>query len=214
MLHVSREARYEALKRYTLAFGIKDTPAKTYFDFKRDTLFMTYEKYYEEGEYEDEIERLTYHLIKSGEAKKIESLAIDKDLVDIFAERLEDEEQEWYDIGDEDMPEPELEVISEYKSLESLTIVKAQIDGFWDHEELGCGCDPDEDKCELRKRMDQNDKAVFVPVSPSDVANKTQQEYYKQLIAKVKIQDPDWSKPELSYMVKRPKKRCRCGRFH
>ena len=214
LLHVGREARYEALKRYSLAFGIKDAPAKTYFDFKRDTLFLTYEKWYDDGEYDEEVEQLTYHFGRSEETTKIQSLAIDQEVLDIYASRLEDEEEDWLDIGDEEIPEPELDVLPEWKSLQSLAIVKTQIDGFWDHDAVGCGCDPDDDSCEIRKRMAENDKAVFVSVPSSTVANKTRHEFYNQLLAKVKDQNPKWSRPELSYMVKRSTERCRCGRFH
>jgi hypothetical protein len=94
LLHVSRESRYEALKRYTLAFGIAQASSKIYFDFKRDTLFLTYEKWQGEGEYEDELSFLTASLIRSGDANKIKNLALDKDLVEILARRLEDEEEE------------------------------------------------------------------------------------------------------------------------
>lgn len=200
-LHVCRESRYEALKNYTLAFGISDTPDKTYFDFRRDTLFLTYEKWDDEGvEYEDQVFRLTYEFVQSEEVKRIRSLAIDQDLLDILAARLEEEEEEWYDIDDEDMPEPELDVIPEYGFLESLAIVKSTIDGSWLPKSIGCDCmDPG---CELKKRMESNNKAEFVPVHPSRVANKIKQEFYTQLLAKVKLQNPNWSMPELSYMVK------------
>ena len=94
LLHVSREPRYEALKRYTLAFGIAQASSKIYFDFKRDTLFLTYEKWEGEGEYEDELSFLTASLIRSGDASKIKNLALDRDLVEILARRLEEEEEE------------------------------------------------------------------------------------------------------------------------
>lgn len=220
LLQVCRESRYEALKRYTLAFGIEQTPDKIYFDFERDALFLTYEKWHGDGEYEDEVNLLTYHFCQSGEAKKIRHLAIDRDLVEIFARRLEDEEEEWYDEGDESMPEPEIEVIPAYSSLESLAIVKTAIDGFWYHYPEECGECDDKD-CAIKKRMKKNDNAVMLPAYSYHVANKTQQEYYKQLIAQIKLQNSDWGVPELSYMMKRARRNhdgaakarpiCTCG---
>jgi hypothetical protein len=225
-LHVCRESRYEALKVYSLAFGIRTTPNKTYFDFKRDTLFLTFEKWYDDGEYADEINRITYHFDQSQDAKKIRHLAIDQDLVEIFAQRLEEEEEEWYDEGDEDMPEPELEVIPIYTSLQSLVIVKTTIDGFWYHEDCD-ECDECAEKdCHVKKRMKRNDEAVILPTRPFNVANKIQQQYYKQMVAKIKLQNSDWSVPELEYMLKRTRPKaakpvsktglasCNCGGCH
>lgn len=94
LLQVSRESRYEALKRYTLAFGIKQSPSKIYFDFKRDTLFFTYEKWHGDAEYAGEISTLTHWFGQSEEAKKIRHLAIDGDLLEVFARILEAEEEE------------------------------------------------------------------------------------------------------------------------
>lgn len=93
LLQVSRESRYEALKRYTLSFGLNQSP-KIYFDFNRDALFFTYEKWHGDAEYEGEIRDLTHLLSQSGEAKKIRHLAIDSDLLEIFARILEIEEEE------------------------------------------------------------------------------------------------------------------------
>ena len=62
--------------------------------------------------------------------------------------------------------------------------------------------------------MQQNDEAVFVSAHATVIANKTQQEYYKQHLAEVKMSDPDWKVPELEYMFKRAQKACKCGRFH
>lgn len=92
MLQVSREASHEARKRYTLAFGLNQSP-KIYFDFKRDTLFLTYEKWHGDADYGDEIASLTHSLCQSEEAKKIRHLAIDSDLLEIFARMLEAEEK-------------------------------------------------------------------------------------------------------------------------
>jgi hypothetical protein len=209
LLHVSRESRYEALKRYTLAFGIERTPDKNYFDFDRDTLFLTYEKWHGEGEYEDEVNYLTHCFYQSGEAKKIRHLAIDKDLVEIFANRLEDEEQMWLDEGDDSMPEPEIEVIPQYPSLQSLSIVRTTIDGLWYHKKEECGECEERDgraECPVKKRMQENDRAEIVPSNAYTVAQRFQQEYYRQMIAQIKGQNPDWRMPELSYMTKLPRR--------
>ena len=40
ILHVSREAREEALRTYSLAFGTRSSPARTYFNPYRDTLYL------------------------------------------------------------------------------------------------------------------------------------------------------------------------------
>lgn len=220
-LTICRESRYEALKVYTLSFRTKANPPKIYFDFKQDTLFLTFEKWHGEGDYEGGIDDLTDQLVRNGEAKKIRSLAMDRELVEIFANRLEEEEEEWYADGDEDMPMPELDVIPAYTSLQSLAIVKVAIDGFWEHDKLSCDCNGSEEDCTILKRAKKNDNAIFVSTHPYNVANKTQQEYYKQLVAQLKSQDENWNVPELGYMVKRkqlsksgnksPRRTCACG---
>ncbi|KAI1284767.1 hypothetical protein F5Y07DRAFT_393736 [Xylaria sp. FL0933] len=40
LLHVNGEARYEALKHYSLSLGVGDAQPRVYIDFKRDTLFF------------------------------------------------------------------------------------------------------------------------------------------------------------------------------
>ena len=200
-LRVCRESRYEALKVYSLAFGIHPNASKIYFNFPTDTIFLTFEKSHGDGDYEDQVESLAYKLVANGEANKIRSLAIDRELLEILARFLEDAEEEWYDEGDEDEPMPVIDVIPVFPSLDSLIIVKPAIDGYWDHDSTGCDC-CDKD-CAIKKQGRKNDNAVFEAAHPSSVADKIQQEYYKQLIAQVKAQTPDWNVPELSYMVKR-----------
>ncbi|KAI1635313.1 hypothetical protein F4809DRAFT_461268 [Biscogniauxia mediterranea] len=40
LLHVNAEARYEALKHYTLSFGVGGRQSRIYVDFSRDTIFF------------------------------------------------------------------------------------------------------------------------------------------------------------------------------
>jgi hypothetical protein len=70
--------------------------------------------------------------------------------------------------------------------------------------------------------MKKNDKAVFEPSYSYHIA-KQNQEYYKQLIAQIKLDNSDWSVPALEYMQKRarrqklvpktlrPRTGCTCG---
>ncbi|KAI1496772.1 hypothetical protein F5X99DRAFT_399142 [Biscogniauxia marginata] len=44
LLHVNSEARYEALKHYTLSFGVGNKEARIYVDFSRDTIFFGHEE--------------------------------------------------------------------------------------------------------------------------------------------------------------------------
>jgi hypothetical protein len=128
----------------------------------------------------------------------------------------------WLDEGDDTLPPPEIEAIPEYTSLQSIAIVKTTIDGFWTDEYLDCDCEEDEDekRCDVHKRMKRNDKAVIVPSRTYHV-NRTQQEYYKQMVAQVKLLNPDWNVPTIEYMVKqslsrkvvarKPRRDCTCG---
>ncbi|KAI5918548.1 hypothetical protein F4810DRAFT_715348 [Camillea tinctor] len=44
LLHVSAEARYEALKHYTLSFGVSGKQSRIYVDFSRDTIFFGHDE--------------------------------------------------------------------------------------------------------------------------------------------------------------------------